>query len=178
MIWRALAVVVGGTVLAACGPQEVGETTAGRIEAPPPTVAPTAPAPADVATPERLVRQLNAEPEMPTEDGELAAYFARDLAAAIKAQNIPGELGAIDFDYRWNAQDAEITDVRYGAVADGRDGSVIRVTYANFGEPGATTYHLCRRSDGEWRIAEVKSGPDPDASLRTLLGLTPEAGEC
>lgn len=178
MMSRALAVLVGVAVLAACGPPDIEEAAANRTQAAPPAAAPAAPAPAAVATPERLVRLLNAEPEMPTEDGELAAYFARDLAAAMKAQNVPGELGAIDFDYRWNAQDAEITDVRYESVADGPGGSVIRVTYANFGEPGVTTYELCRRSDSQWRIAEVKSGPDPDSSLRALLGLPADAGEC
>ena len=49
------------------------------------------------------------------------------------------------------------------------------LSYKNFGEPGTTIYDLCRRESGQWRILDVRSGAEPDASLRTALGAGPVA---
>lgn len=148
---------------------------------PPPAQPPAEATTAEIAarTPEALVRRLNARPHIPTDDDDIDTFFAADLAAAVKADQRPGDLGAIDYDYRWNAKDVEITDVRYEVVADGPGGSLIRVDYLNFGRPGSTAYALCRRADGEWRIADVAGGAGADAaSLRAVLKLPKETNAC
>jgi len=119
---------------------------------------------------EDMVRRLNAL-EMIPEGAGMDAYFAADISEAMKKDMAGDEVGAVSYDYRWNAQDFEVSDVAYQTMglADGT-GRVV-VTFKNFGEFGTTLYDLCRRADGTWRIFDVRSNDQDDGSLRHALGL-------
>lgn len=171
-------------LLAACSPASPAPGsapapgTAGAPTAGPPAAAapdPASNAVSGAAGAEQLVRTLNARSMVPESRSEFAAFFAADMAAAFKPEADLGEVGSIDYDYRWNAQDFEIADVTYSTVTDGRGRATVTVSYKNFGEPGTTIYDLCRRDSGQWRILDVRSGAEPDASLRSMLEAGPVA---
>lgn len=138
----------------------------------PDAVSPVIGAQPDVSGAEQLVRGINAPEYMPVDDKAIDAFFATDLATKLKAdRRTVGDMPMVDFDYRWNAQDFEITSSSYQATPAGADRAVVKVDFVNFNTPNATVYDLCRRASGEWRIYDVRSGDGDDSSLRLLLNL-------
>lgn len=169
-------------LLGACSPANPASQSAQApgMADPSPAAAPAAVAPdlasnaaSGAAGAEQLVRTLNARSTIPETKAEFAKFFATDIAAAFKPEVDLGEVGSIDYDYRWNAQDFEIADVTYATASDGRGRATVTVSYKNFGEAGTTIYDLCRRESGQWRILDVRSGAEPDASLRSVLEAGP-----
>ena len=166
--------IAAGVLLAACSPAKKDEAAKppAAAETTPETSGPTGqPVPADVSGAEKLVRDLNAREAVPGAGPDNDVFFARDLSAALKADGADGEIGEIAYDYRWNAQDFEITEVSYAALPVNTDRALVTVSFKNFGEPGQTFYDLCKRPDASWKILDVRSNDKPDGSVRAHLGL-------
>lgn len=131
--------------------------------------------------------------------------FAADLAAAYrKDTSDPNEVGAIDFDWRYDAQDVKITDLKVfwapppemsgpppmmtpgpgkgrGAVlppVETPAPKAVEASFKNFGKPHAVFYSFCRTARGELRIADVYSPGRNGWSLRRMLKLDPERVLC
>jgi len=100
----------------------------------------------------------------------LDKFFTYGLAEMIwkDATAANGEVGAIDGDPLYNAQDMKIKNLVIGdAVRDGRTGTV-RVTFTNFGKKRAITYKVVKaRRGGGWLIDDIVY--DKDNSLRKWL---------
>lgn len=173
---RLIVSVIGFAAMVACSPAKKDEPAS-------PTAAPAAEAPAAAIDPsptgtagaEQLIRTLNGRVAAPGQPAETAAFFATDMATALDNDGTPDEVGAIDFDYRWNAQDTEVTGVTYHTAAAGPGRAAVTVSFKNFGETGTTYYDLCRRENGQWRILDVRSNNQDDGSVRAMLKLGPAA---
>ncbi len=115
-----------------------------------------------------LVRSLY-RTEAPPPDA--SAYFSRDLARAYrKDTGHPGEVGAIDFDWRYGAQDTEIGNLEFFNM-EGPRTATIRARFRNFGKPGEVVYDLCHAQRG-WRISDVHMAAGADSwDLRKMLKL-------
>ena len=89
----------------------------------------------------------------------LDKYFDKYLADFIwKDQTTHnGEIGAIDFDLFYNAQDAKIANLQIGrAVVTGERASV-PVSFTNFGKKEKLVYKLVQES-GAWKISDISYG--------------------
>lgn len=131
--------------------------------------------------------------------------FAADLAYAYrKDTGNPNEVGAIDFDWRYDAQDVKISDLKIfwapppeasgpppamtPAQGRGRDAALppvetpapkaVEASFRNFGKPYAVFYSFCRTARGELRIADVWSQGRDGWSLRRMLKLDPLRVRC
>ena len=72
-----------------------------------------------------------------------------------------GEVGNLDFDPLYNAQDTRITNFQIGKpVAEG-DKSTVQVSCRNFGQPTTIKFEMHQGKDG-WRIENVLYGNDSD----------------
>lgn len=83
-------------------------------------------------------------------------YFTKSLADMIwdDAVKSKGEVGAIDGDPLYNAQDMEIKNFLIGnAVLKGETGTVL-VTFTNFGKKQAITYNV-KKTTKCWRIDDI-----------------------
>lgn len=95
-------------------------------------------------------------------------YFTKELADMIWKDAVAskGEVGAIDGDPLYNAQDTDIKKLVIGnAVLKGETGTV-QVTFTNFGKKQAIDYSLKKTPKG-WRIDDIVY--DKDNSLRKWL---------
>jgi hypothetical protein len=128
-------------------------------------------------SPKALVQQLYGEPTLSMDGRGLDRYLAGDLSQAMKADSHPGEVGAIDFDYRYGAQDVEIAGLNILEVIDNDDAQVVAV-FKNFGKPHSVNWKLCRRSSGDWRIYDAWSNTSETWDLRQMLRLPPQHGRC
>lgn len=132
--------------------------------------------------------------------------FAADLAAAYrKDTGRRGEVGAIDFDWRYDAQDAKITDLKVFWASPPADTpastapwptpqahalapalppvetpapKAVEAAFRNFGKPHAVFYSFCRDARGEQRIADVYTTGRDRWSLRRMLKLDPQRVRC
>ena len=128
-----------------------------------------------VESPEAVLQRIYAEERAVVAPAKLPGYYSRDLAAALRKDQESEEVGAVGFDWLYDAQDAEITGLTFEAIADGPDGSLIEARFRNFDEPKTVRWTLCRRANGDWRVSDVAT----DAwSLRRLLSLPPEPATC
>jgi len=118
----------------------------------------------------------------------MSVWFTQELANAIEANANGPEEARLDYDFRSWANDPGVDDIRYaiGQHADANSAEVsTRFRYP--GLPGGMnlTWHMCVRSDGQWRIADVTAidvsdespGAGEAVTLRALLGLEP-TGPC
>ncbi len=124
------------------------------------------------ATPKELVRGLYSERNLSLSPSQSSRYFARDLDAALRhdASN-PEEVGAVDFDYRYGAQDLKIGGLHLLEQVDADNARVVAV-FKNFGKANGVDWTLCRRPNGDWRIADATSNTGAaDWDLRQLLKL-------
>jgi len=177
MTVRAILAVASAALLAACG-------LADKEEGPPAKSITESNAALDAAMVDLAVlrvKDLNQGLALPDTAAENAQFFATDIAEALTRDGSGDEVGEVSFDYRWNAQDTEITEVSYAVEARGTDRALVTVSFKNFGEPGRTFYDMCRRQpEGHWRILDVRSNDQPDGSVRAMLKLPPasEATSC
>ncbi|MGD9560817.1 MAG: DUF3828 domain-containing protein [Pyrinomonadaceae bacterium] len=84
-------------------------------------------------------------------------YFAKPLADLIwkNDQRTDDEMGAIEADPLYDAQDIEIKRFSVGkAVADG-DKASVTVSFENYSEKKSIVYSLVREGDA-WKIADIK----------------------
>ncbi|MGB5013171.1 MAG: DUF3828 domain-containing protein [Pyrinomonadaceae bacterium] len=118
------------------------------------------------ATAEALVADLykahdgKKSPFFQTKDRALVdKYFAKPLADLIwkDANNSSGEVGAIDGDPLYNAQDTEIKNFVIGRAEVKNDTADIPVTFTNFGQKVTITYAL-KQVDGSWKIENIAYG--------------------
>lgn len=95
-------------------------------------------------------------------------YFTKALADMIwnDATTANGEVGAIDGDPLYNAQDTDIKNFVIGAAAVKSNAATVRVTFTNFGKKQAITYQL-KKTSKCWRIDDIVY--DSRNSLRKWL---------
>lgn len=128
-------------------------------------------------TPRLLVLRLYSEPTLTLDPAAQQAYFSDDLTAALRADSRPGEVGAIDFDYRYGAQDNQIAGLNVLETIDNDDAKVVAV-FKNFGKPHSVNWKLCKRAGGDWRIYDAWSNTGEEWDLRQMLKLPAEHGRC
>ena len=91
-------------------------------------------------------------------------FFDRNLSGLIwkdLTETQEGDVGNLDFDPLYNAQDTKITNFRIGApVVDGSNVTV-PVNFNNFGKR-TTIKFLLVNEGGDWKIANIFYGSDSD----------------
>src|SRR5262245_31297947 len=136
-------------------------------------------------TPDALVRDLYAahknrrtDPFSQTKDrARLDKYFAKDLAdllwkdAKTSAEN--NEVGALDGDPLYNAQDMKITafSIKPPEYGEGnRDLADVRVTFKNIGKEETVLFRVERNSQKVWKITDIlyPGNDDSSSSLRKI----------
>ena len=126
-----------------------------------------------VDDPDQVVRGIYRLQPVPAGKTSIERFFAADTAKALKADYKAGEVGAVDFDYRYGGQDFEIADLKIGKGVDGPNESRVTATFTNFGKPMSVVYRLCMAKTG-WRIADVEDGAG-EWRLRKMLRLPDKA---
>ena len=86
-------------------------------------------------------------------------YFTKQLADLIwkDAVTSEGEVGALDADPLYDAQDVEIKDFKIGAADIKGERATVPVTFTNFREKKSLTFSLSLVNDS-WKIADVNYG--------------------
>ncbi len=84
-------------------------------------------------------------------------YFAKPLADMIwkNEQRPEGEMGAIDADPLYDAQDTDIKKFSVGKAVVNGSKATVQVTFENYGENKTITYVMARDGDA-WKIADIK----------------------
>ena len=149
-------------------------------------VAPLAQAQRAQTTPDALVRSLytahksrRTDPFFQMKDrARLEKYFARDLVDLLwkdaKTSAEKNEVGALDGDPLYNAQDMKITAFRIKAPEYGegnRDLADVPVTFKNFGKEQTILFRVERDSRKVWKITDIfyPGSDDASSSLRKIL---------
>lgn len=108
----------------------------------------------------------------------LQKYFAKDLADLLwkdaKTAAEKNEVGALDGDPLYNAQDMKITAFRIKPPEYGegnRDLADIPVTFKNFGKEQTVLFRVERDSQKAWKITDIfyPGNDDSSSSLRKIL---------
>ncbi|WP_395749962.1 DUF3828 domain-containing protein [Prosthecobacter sp.] len=116
------------------------------------------------STPEALVAELykaekkKASPFFQTKNRALVDhYFTKELGDLIWKDAITSkdEVGAIDGDPLYDAQDMEIKDfmIHPGKSEDGK--ATVQVTFLNFDKKTRITFH-CVQKEGAWKISDIQ----------------------
>lgn len=117
-------------------------------------------------SPEKLVEELYNQhdnensPFFQAQDrAKVERYFAANLAALIwkDSNESKNEVGALDFDPLYNAQDTEIAEFNIGAPEISGEKASVVVTFTNFGERQTLKYSLVSEN-GAWKIADIDYG--------------------
>jgi hypothetical protein len=136
-----------------------------------------------IITPDVVVKNLYAaqkadsSPFFQTKSRALVdKYFTKDFADLIwkDAVAAQGEVGAIDFDPLYNAQDTEITTFKIGKPMYGEgnlDVADVPVTFKNMGKDETVLFRLERNSQKVWKIGDIyyPSNPATSSSLKDIL---------
>jgi hypothetical protein len=137
-------------------------------------------------TPDTVVRNLYAARKQPATDpffqtksrARLDKYFMKDLGDLIWKDAMTSaksnEVGALDGDPLYNAQDMKITAFRIKPPQYGegnRDLADVPVTFKNFGKEQTILFRLERDQTGVWKISDIfyPGNPDDASSLRKML---------
>jgi hypothetical protein len=126
------------------------------------------------AKPESLVAELyksekqKASPFFQVKNRALVDhYFTKELGDFIwkDASNSKGEVGVIDGDPLYDAQDMEIKEfvIHPAKTAEGK--ATVLVTFVNFKEKKSITFH-CVQQGGAWKISDIQYA---DYTLLKLL---------
>jgi hypothetical protein len=94
-------------------------------------------------------------------DPALLKLYLRDRREA------KGEVGRLDGDPLYNAQDMEIKDLSVSAPEMAGREARVTVNFKNFGKPTRVVYLLGQTSDG-WKISDIRY--DDGSSLKKILG--------
>lgn len=102
-------------------------------------------------------------------------YFTKPLADLIwkDANASKGEVGAIDGDPLYNAQDTEIKAFAIGKAVVKGDGATVTVTFTNFGDKKSIDFAL-KRVGTIWKIDNIIYG-DGDSLMKWLTDTYPTA---
>jgi hypothetical protein len=126
------------------------------------------------ATPTKVVTDLynahkeKADPlQYPASKKLLGAYFEKGLLSLLlKDQSeSKGEVGKLDFDPLYNAQDFEIKDFSVVLVAQQKDSAEVAASFKNMGTSEKIVFLLSNTAQG-WRITDIKYSDG-----RTLKGI-------
>ncbi|HEY0426771.1 MAG TPA: DUF3828 domain-containing protein [Pyrinomonadaceae bacterium] len=100
-------------------------------------------------------------------------YFDKTLAGAIwkDAIDSKGEVGAIDSDPLYNAQDIQIKNFAVGQPKIENSKATVPVTFENYGRKVSITYELVQK-DSAWKIADINYGGG-----ETLMGWLKESAK-
>lgn len=91
-------------------------------------------------------------------------YFDQKLADLIWkniAETPEGEVGNLDFDPLYNAQDTRITNFQIGKAVVQGDQSTVLVSFRNFSQRTTIKFEMLNGKDG-WKIRNVIYGGDSD----------------
>jgi hypothetical protein len=100
----------------------------------------------------------------------LDKYFDKQLAGLLwqDARSSGGEVGALDGDPLFNAQDMEITNFSVQEGTVGRQAAEVLVSFKNLGQKHQITFQLVSTATG-WKIADI-SYDDGTSLLKILRG--------
>ncbi|MBS1792906.1 MAG: DUF3828 domain-containing protein [Acidobacteria bacterium] len=98
-------------------------------------------------------------------------YFDKNLGGLIWKDMTTNkdEVGTIDFDIFYNAQDTDINNLNVGAPQIDGDKARVEVTFENYKEKNTLVYSLVKEN-ADWKIADIDYGKG-----QTLLKLFKEA---
>ncbi len=101
----------------------------------------------------------------------LDRFFDKNLADLIwkDLTSHTGEVGVLDFDPFYNAQDFEIKNLVVGGAKIKGAKATVPVTFTNFKQKNALTYSLIKQN-GKWKVSDVRY-----SATDTLLGYFKEA---
>jgi hypothetical protein len=137
-------------------------------------------------TPATVVRDLYAARKRPATDpffqtksrARLAKYFMKELADLIwkdaASSSSKNEVGALDGDPLYNAQDMKITAFRIKPPEYGEgnlDLADVPVTFKNFGKEQTILFRVERDRHRVWKISDIfyPGNPDDASSLKKIL---------
>ena len=122
-------------------------------------------------TPDALVRELyrvhnNGHGPIFQRTGQRywTKYFDDKLAGLLRkalSESSPDEVGPLDFDPLYNAQDTKITAFQVGQPQIKDKQATVIVSFRNFGQAMKITFQL-RNTDAGWKISNVDYGADSD----------------
>jgi hypothetical protein len=92
-------------------------------------------------------------------------FFTRALGAAIARAH---RQNRIDYDFLYDGQDYQISELSIQAGRMSGSKAVVIATFRNFKEPKRLEYELVRER-GTWRIAEIRSREKPAWTLTKVL---------
>ena len=141
------------------------------------------------ATPDVVVRNLYAARKRPATDpffqtksrARLNKHFTTELADLIWKDSVASaksnEVGALDGDPLYNAQDMKITGLRIKPPMYGegnRDVADVPVSFKNYGKEETILFRV-ERVSGVWKISDIlyPRNPDDSSSLRKMLSSAP-----
>lgn len=92
----------------------------------------------------------------PTDRKSLGQYFTVRLARLYVQDQVDakGEVGRVDSDPLYYAQDFDITDFQVSEPAASKGGSVVVVTFRNIDKPCRVELHVVKTKAG-WRISDI-----------------------
>lgn len=101
-------------------------------------------------------------------------YFSKPLADLIwkDATSTSGEVGAIDGDPLYNAQDTEIKGFSIGKAEVKGMSATLPVTFTNFGSKQTLTFEL-KQVNSVWKISDIRYSPD-DSLMKWLKQTYPD----
>jgi hypothetical protein len=123
------------------------------------------------SSPEALVSDLYKQKNSPffqaKDHGLVNKYFSERLAQLTwkDAVSSKGEVGALDFDPRYDAQDTGIKKFSLRKSKSGKDSAEVIASFENMGHKTEITYSLVLTKMG-WKISDIKY-----ADGRNLVGL-------
>jgi hypothetical protein len=133
---------------------------------------------ATALAPKDLVRQLYAEPTATLDAVKARRYFAADLDSSLRGGSESGPMGSFNFDYRYGAQALDVSGLQFIEQDDNDEAKVV-VVFKNYGRPESVDWLLCRRPDGDWRIADASSNTERNEwDLRDLVRLARTPVRC
>lgn len=100
-------------------------------------------------------------------DKQLADLIWKDLT-----ETPEGDVGNLDFDPLFNAQDTKITNFRIGAPTINGDRATVLVTFNNFAKPNKLTFRM-HKTDAGWKVENIfYHGNGDDFDLVKILSGT------
>ena len=119
---------------------------------------PAATSPKKVVTNLYSAHKGKADPlQYPASKKLLGAYFEKGLLSLyLKDQSeSKGEVGKLDFDSLYDAQDFDIKDCSVSLVAERKDSAEVAASFKNMGTSERIVFLLSNTAEG-WRITDIK----------------------
>jgi hypothetical protein len=122
------------------------------------------------ASPEVLVRELYKIHETKKDPfaqpkARLGNYFDKTLLSLYLKDTAGGEVGKLEFDPLYHAQDFEIKDLAIAVVTQQKDSAEVAASFKNIGKSERILFSLSLTEHG-WRVSDIKYSDG-----RTLKGI-------